>query len=358
MRFAALSLALLLTSRAFADGPEPDPAKVPTKPAVAPDEIAGSVIVIGYRGTKMGKLATRKQEEAKAIADEALAAARAKGSNYYDVVKKYSDQPQGRGVIPTMTVGQCQFPTLEAALVGMEIGQVSDVFESDLGYMIVMRLTARAASSHILIAYKGAERAAASVSRTKEEAAALAGKARDRVTTGGEDFAAVAKEISDCGSRAKGGDLGTFGRAAMAPQFEDAAFALKEGEISSVVETPFGFHVIRANKVEIPITWRASHILVRWKGTTRAPAAITRSKEEAKAAAEALLQRLKDGEDFAKLAAEGSDCPSKAKGGDLGNFGPGAMVPAFEAAVKGLEVGGLSGLVESEFGYHVIKRTK
>ncbi len=69
-----------------------------------------------------------------------------------------------------------------------------------------------------------------------------------------------------------------------------------------------------------------------------------------------MLQRLKKGEDFAKLAAEVSDdTGTKAKGGDLDFFPKGTMIPAFDEAAFSLKPGELSNLVETEYGYHIIK---
>jgi len=61
----------------------------------------------------------------------------------------------------------------------------------------------------------------------------------------GEKFATIAKEISLCPSKKKGGDLGTFGRGKMVKEFEEAAFALQKGQISPIVKTKFGHHVIK-----------------------------------------------------------------------------------------------------------------
>ncbi len=61
----------------------------------------------------------------------------------------------------------------------------------------------------------------------------------------GEKFSAIAKDISLCPSKKRGGDLGTFGRGQMVKEFENAAFALEKGQISGIVKTQFGYHIIK-----------------------------------------------------------------------------------------------------------------
>ena len=99
----------------------------------------------------------------------------------------------------------------------------------------------------------------------------------------------------------------------------------------------------------------ASHILVMHEDSTRSRE--TRTKEEALALIEKLQGELSEGADFADIAGINSDCPSNANGGSLGSFGKGMMVKEFEEAAFALEVGEVSGIVETDFGYHLIQRT-
>jgi len=99
----------------------------------------------------------------------------------------------------------------------------------------------------------------------------------------------------------------------------------------------------------------ASHILLMYEGSMRSSA--TRSKEEAQNEIAELKNKLDAGEEFAGLAQQHSDCPSGDKGGSLGTFGRGQMVPEFEEATFALEVGATSGVIETPFGFHLIHRT-
>lgn len=100
---------------------------------------------------------------------------------------------------------------------------------------------------------------------------------------------------------------------------------------------------------------RASHILLMYAGSMRSSA--SRSKDDAQREIQEIQTKLATGGDFAALASAHSDCPSRSKGGDLGTFGRGQMVGPFEQAAFALPVGGTSGIVETPFGYHIIKRT-
>ena len=103
---------------------------------------------------------------------------------------------------------------------------------------------------------------------------------------------------------------------------------------------------------------KARHILIRAKGSAvpLKKDAKELTDEEALAKAKEIRQKLVDGADFATLAkAESDDAGSGANGGDLGTFGHGRMVPAFEEVAFKLPVGELSQPVKSQFGYHIIK---
>ena len=119
------------------------------------------------------------------------------------------------------------------------------------------------------------------------------------------------------------------------------------------------FVQLKSVDAEMPDEVKASHVLISFKGADRADANITRSKEEAKKEAQRIRGLiLNEKKDFAEMARKFSDGPSKTKGGDLGKFKFEVMAVAFSEAAFALEVGSLSEVVETGFGFHVIKRTE
>ena len=112
------------------------------------------------------------------------------------------------------------------------------------------------------------------------------------------------------------------------------------------------FYTKNKARFSTPEQVQASHILIKV-----AKDATPEQKAEAKKKLEDLKKQIDKGADFAKLAKANSACPSSAQGGDLGMFGKGQMVPAFETTTFAMKVGEVSGIVETQFGYHLIKKT-
>lgn len=103
---------------------------------------------------------------------------------------------------------------------------------------------ARVSVKHILVKFKGAKNAAPEIARSREEACLRAVEVRDKLR-GGADFDALVKEYSDeNGAASRAGSLGSVERRDLAKPFADAAFELSVHQMSDVVETEFGFHVI------------------------------------------------------------------------------------------------------------------
>ncbi len=209
----------------------------------------------------------------------------------------------------------------------------------------------------IVVAWQGALAAGDRITRSEDEARARADALRARVE-GGEDLAELARSDSDASSSGpRGGLLGTYTRQSFPSIHEpirDAIFDLDIGELSSVLRAPYGFVIASRCPVEKIHT---RHILVRHVGARNAPADIDRTLDDARARATALrAQVTADGADFAAIARAESEDSSAAAGGDLGMVGRGLLAPAYEAAAWQLPIDGISDVVQTEFGFHVIQR--
>jgi peptidyl-prolyl cis-trans isomerase SurA len=177
----------------------------------------------------------------------------------------------------------------------------------------------------------------------------------------GNDFAKVAALFSDSADALKGGDVGWRTPDRIPQLFLDAIANLKAGEVSSIVKSANGFHilkllgtrtpsVVQAGATALPAVQqtRARHILIKVNQVVSASEARRRLME--------LKERLDNkAATFEDLARQYSNDFSASKGGDLGWIYPGDTVPEFERAMAALQVGQVSEPIESQFGYHLIQ---
>ncbi|MCH7504181.1 peptidyl-prolyl cis-trans isomerase [PVC group bacterium] len=164
-------------------------------------------------------------------------------TNTKEEIRSYYSQNQDQFLLPPQT--QIQYVELSAENVREGIlvtdEEIDNYYEENKeAYFEDEKISAR----HILISHKDAERAT-NQSRSKEEAYEIVTRLLAEVTQTPERFSEVAKKESDGPSNIKGGDLGEFSKGAMDINFEEAAFRLTQNEISDIVETPYGFHIIQ-----------------------------------------------------------------------------------------------------------------
>lgn len=208
----------------------------------------------------------------------------------------------------------------------------------------------------LVVSWQGADRAPASVTRDESAARARTEELRTRVEQGA-DLTTLARTESDAPtSAARGGLMGTFSRAEWPPihaGLRDPVFALDVGQLSDIVRMPYGYVLARRCRVEKVHT---RHVLVRYVGAKNAGPEITRTKVDARQHAVELRVLLANGADFAQLARANSEDSSAERGGDVGNIGRGRLAPEYETAAFALQLGQLSEVVETEFGFHIIER--
>lgn len=241
---------------------EPAPAAAAPTPAAPsgptlldppdPNEACGQVIVVSWQGADHADPAiTRDKAAAKVRVDQLLARLRG-GEAFETVAAADSDAPSSKvrgGVMGTFT--RDEWPELHTAirdpLFALKVHELSgSVVEAPYGYVLVQRCPVeKAHGAHILVRYTGAKRAPEEMQRDKAEARTIANEVHQKVVAPGADFAALAKQYSEDGSAETGGDIGNPGRGRLAVPFEQTLFSLPVGDVSGVVESEYGFHIIK-----------------------------------------------------------------------------------------------------------------
>jgi len=169
----------------------------------------------------------------------------------------------------------------------------------------------------------------------------------------GADFTDLAIAKSDASNALEGGDMGWRKAGELPSLLAKVVPTLQENEFSQPIQGPVGFIIvklleIRGSEQHQVTETHARHILIK--------PGVTISNTQAKIHLDQLRQRIVNGADFAQLARSNSDDKGSAlKGGDLGWFKPGVMVPEFDQAVSEMEPGEISNIVETAFGYHIIE---
>lgn len=277
---ASLVVAIALTGTAFSAEKKKTPSKstvaVPTTPANVVAKVNGIPITREElnRATKfMLAQSQNKKEltaEQKKNADAAVLEQLISAELLYQAGKKLKIADVDSRVAAQMKLGKDRFPSTaaydkalkESGLTEKELEEfarkeiyINNLIEQEIASKVTVsdeeakkfydentdkfKQSESVQASHILIGVDP-KLSADEKAKAKEKAASLLKRAK-----AGEDFAALAKDNSTCPSASQGGNLGSFGKGQMVPEFEKAAFALKPGEISDIVETKFGYHIIK-----------------------------------------------------------------------------------------------------------------
>ena len=177
-------------------------------------------------------------------------------------------------------------------------------------------------------------------------------QALDEVKSG-KDFAQVAAAYSSAPDATSGGNLGWRTRARLPSVFADVVQKMKPGEVSAVLRSASGFHVVKLvdersrNQPTVVDQTHARHILIKVNEQT--------SEADAKARIDRLRERLVAGANFEEIARANSEDASSAKGGDLGWLSTGDTVPDFEHAMDKVAINEISQPVRTPFGWHLIQ---
>jgi len=219
----------------------------------------------------------------------------------------------------------------------------------------------------LLVSYAGAQGASANITRSREEAleraTMIAGMARDADQSFRELVVQYGDTPPDTDDRSTQ-RLIVRGQSSLSEVEEESALGLRERQVSRALETTAGYVIILrepdpTEEEQGPQSIGARHILIQFEGSSRVAEGVSRTRDEAIALAHQIVASARaEDADWMALHREYTDEPNSPEGGDLGIFEHGQMVPAFDRAAFRLEVDEVSEPIESEFGFHIIQRTR
>jgi cyclophilin family peptidyl-prolyl cis-trans isomerase len=219
-----------------------DPSRVPGSNQPLLDRAGLEYFIIHFEGARapIAPLIYRK-DEALAVARQFADLARRKNADFLELARQFSDSKSY--VLPVVETGNPRLPPFLRGALTLKEGQVSDPVETEFGWVVFHRIAPQTVRvSHILIAWEGARNATAT--RSKEDARKLIEGIAKQIR-GGKPFGQLAQAHSDDpGTREADGEIGELVRGDAEQPFDQAAFALKPGDISGIVETSYGYHVI------------------------------------------------------------------------------------------------------------------
>lgn len=211
-------------------------------------ELAISHVLVAFDGVRDEPTGlARSREEASERARRIAVLLRTGRGDLAAMARRYSDDPTAQrngGYLGVFHQGDME-PALEAAVCSLEVGEIGGPIETAHGFHVVRREPVRRLNiHHLLIAHRDAVRADQGVDRDRSDAAKVAQALQRKIAGGQADLCELAERFSDdCQNRERCGDLGWVEPGMLAPAAEQAVFSLGPGEVSSVVESEFGFHI-------------------------------------------------------------------------------------------------------------------
>lgn len=232
-----------------------------------------------------------------------------------------------------------------------EVDNRINITESEIDNFIAMQATSNSSDefeiSHILVR--------AGEDTSPEDLKKLRAKAEDALSQlqAGNDFAKISATFSDAPNALEGGSLGWKNGSQIPSLFLEALKPLKAGEITGILRSPNGFHILQlvnrrgGTSPLVVAQTHVRHILIKFSEVVSEIDAMTRMEN--------IKERLDHGEKFEDLARQYSDDSSAKSGGDLSWVNPGDTLPEFEKTMNALAPGEISNIIKTQFGLHILQ---